>query len=132
MKAKNATLLGASLALLAPLHATGQATPLLERLDWRLSGDYEPVLVTFQSGKVSFRGCNQHTGQYQLKGNVLVVENLASTEMACTGAKGKAMMDVDDFLKAQLTSSPRFSIEGNTLRLRTTAQEVELEGVPRK
>ena len=121
-----------SLAL-APSLAATQSIPLLERIDWRLQqGELEPVVVTFKSGTVSFRGCNQHSGPYQLNGNVLVVTQIASTEMACTGAKGKVLMDTDAFLSKTLTSSPRFSIEGNTLWLKTGGLEVELEGLSRK
>lgn len=58
-------------------------------------------------------GCNSMSGAYSLDGDVLVVDMLASTEMACD----PALMAQDQMLANFLTSRPRVALNGNDLVL---------------
>jgi heat shock protein HslJ len=58
-------------------------------------------------------GCNQMSSPYSLDGDVLVVGQMMTTEMACD----PALMDQDQSLADFLTSRPTFTLSGNDLVL---------------
>jgi heat shock protein HslJ len=58
-------------------------------------------------------GCNQMSGAYSLDGDVIVVDTMVTTEMACD----PALMDQDQSLADFLTSRPTFTLSGNDLVL---------------
>jgi heat shock protein HslJ len=77
------------------------------------------IRLTFQDGNVSANaGCNTMSGGYTFEGDVLRVELLATTEMACPDP----LMDQDAFVSGLLTSGPTVTVDGDTLTL-TSGEE---------
>ena len=73
-----------------------------------------PLTLTFADGRVSAdSGCNTSTGPVSFDGKVLRVSEMASTMMACTGAKSGA----DDWQNGLLQSVPTWKLTGSTLTL---------------
>lgn len=80
-----------------------------------------PVLDTATEGQVGFTGCNSGSGSASIEGDVLVVTDLAMTEMACAGPSGDALMELDATMSSLLTARPSFAIEGDQLTLSAEA-----------
>jgi heat shock protein HslJ len=73
------------------------------------------LTFTFEADRFSVSGgCNQLMSGWVLEGDVLVVEDLASTMMACEPA---ALMDLDTWVSALLASDPTVALDGDTLTL---------------
>ena len=61
------------------LHSIGRFSPIPDSL----------TTISFENGQVSGRGgCNQFGGKYHINGNVITVEELYMTEMACLSPEG--------------------------------------------
>lgn len=72
------------------------------------------VRLTFADGNVgASAGCNQMGGAYQVVDGVLVVDSLATTDMACE----EPLMDQDQMLADLLTGGPAVRLVGDTLTL---------------
>jgi len=72
------------------------------------------IRLGFADGSISAHaGCNQMNGAYTLDGDVLHVEALATTEMACE----PPLMDQDTWLAEFLSSGPAVTLDGDTLTL---------------
>jgi heat shock protein HslJ len=110
------------------------ATPAaidLDGIDWLAVGstgvtlvDGARVLFSFADGSLSVSGgCNTMFGGYQLDGDTLVVDAMASTEMACE----QPLMDQDQALSAFLASRPTVDVSGDTLTLTGDAGVIELQ-----
>jgi heat shock protein HslJ len=77
--------------------------------------DGTEIVLTFEGDRISASGgCNQLGSTWTLDGDVLVVPDMAMTQMACEPA---ALMDQDTWIAALLTSSPTATLEGDTLTL---------------
>jgi heat shock protein HslJ len=73
------------------------------------------IALAFEADRLSASGgCNQLTSNWALEGDVLVVGDIASTQVACEPA---ALMDLDTWLSSLLTSDPTVVVEGDTLTL---------------
>ena len=62
-------------------------------------------------------GCNNYTGEYEVKGGQITIGPLASTMMMCSDPPG--IMDQEGQFIAALESAASYQIEGNVLELRT-------------
>ncbi|MET0866070.1 MAG: META domain-containing protein [Nakamurella sp.] len=73
------------------------------------------ISLTFKDGRVAAQaGCNNISGAYTVKGDVLsVTPQMVSTMMACE----PALMDQDTWLSAFLSSSPTWTYTDGTLTL---------------
>jgi heat shock protein HslJ len=81
------------------------------------------VLITFEDGQVSVQaGCNGMGGAYRQNDDVLEVEPMVSTMMACD----QPLMDRDAALSALLTSAPTVSGDADTLVIAGGGTTVEL------
>ncbi len=70
--------------------------------------------LTFTDRTVEARpGCNTFSGPMSIEGSVLVVRDLAGTDMGCD----PALMDQDGWFAAFLASRPSFELESETLTL---------------
>lgn len=73
-------------------------------------------------------GCNSMSGGYEEDGGVLVIGDLAMTQMACEPA---ALMEQDDWLSTFLQSGPEVALDGETLTLTSDSTVMVLsEEVP--
>jgi heat shock protein HslJ len=103
-----------------------------------LAGE-EPIRLEFsEDGDLGATGgCNAMSGAFEEDGGVLVVEDLAMTQMACEPA---TLMEQDDWLSTFLQSGPQVALDGETLTLTSggtamvlteeaPATDVELTGV---
>ena len=80
--------------------------------------------LTFEDGRIGANaGCNQLGGAYSLDGATLVVDNLASTQMACDPAREAQ----DEWLTALLTGRPTVRLTGDDLTLATAKDELRLQ-----
>ena len=87
--------------------------------------DGTQVQLTFDGTNLSATaGCNQLASGYSLDGDVLLVDAMATTQMACTPA---SLMDQDTWLSALLTSRPTVALDGDTLTLTSDDTVVTLE-----
>ena len=83
------------------------------------------VQLTFAAGNIGANaGCNQLSSGYALEGDVLVVDAMAMTQMACTPA---SLMDQDTWLSALLTSRPNVALDGDTLTLTSDGTVLTLQ-----
>jgi heat shock protein HslJ len=83
------------------------------------------VQLTFEAGNIGANaGCNQLSSGYALEGDVLVVDAMAMTQMACTPA---SLMDQDTWLSALLTSRPTVALDGDTLTLTSDGTVLTLQ-----
>lgn len=81
------------------------------------------VRLTFADGTVgASAGCNQMGGAYQVVDGVLVVDSLATTEMACD----EPLMAQDQAVADLLTGRPSIRLAGDTLTLTTTGATLSL------
>jgi heat shock protein HslJ len=81
------------------------------------------VLITFEDGQVGVQaGCNGMGGGYQQNDDVLEVEPMMSTMMACD----QPLMDRDAALAALLTSGATVSGDADTLVITGGGTSVEL------
>lgn len=72
------------------------------------------IRVTFDDGQLgASAGCNSMSGRYALDGAVLVVDQLATTEMGCE----PPLMDQDAWLAQVLTGRPEVVVDGNGVSL---------------
>lgn len=82
------------------------------------------IRLTFDNGHVGANaGCNQLSGAYSLDGATLVVDNLASTQMACDTARQAQ----DEWLAGLLTARPTVALAGDDLTLTTPQDELRLK-----
>lgn len=88
----------------------------------RIPGD-GPLRLTFTAGHLSATaGCNTLMGSADLTGNTLHTGPLAATRMACGGDRAGA----DEWATSLLQASPRWSLDGATLTLKTADRTVTL------
>ncbi len=81
------------------------------------------VRLAFADGAVSAQaGCNSMGGGYALDGDVLRVEQLAQTQMACD----EALMDQDAWLAEFLSAAPTIGLSGDELTLTGEADTLVL------
>lgn len=72
------------------------------------------IRLTFEAGQLgASAGCNSMGGPYAVDGNVLVVGDLSTTEMACE----PPLMAQDDWLAGVLTGRPEVSFDDNGVSL---------------
>jgi len=72
------------------------------------------ISLTFSDGRLGAQaGCNSMSGPYTLDGQVLLVGNMATTEMGCQ----PDLMTQDQWLAGFLGSGPQLSLDGNDLVL---------------
>jgi heat shock protein HslJ len=83
--------------------------------DRPLAGD-QPIRLDFGADGTlgASGGCNSMSGGYEEDEGVLVVDDLAMTQMACEPA---ALMEQDDWLSAFLQSGPEVALDGASLTL---------------
>lgn len=82
-----------------------------------------PMTLEFLDGRISaFAGCNRGAGSADLAGGHLNVGELASTMMACPPPFG----DSDAWMTRLLDAHPAWTLDGDTLTLRTPAATVRL------
>jgi heat shock protein HslJ len=82
------------------------------------------IELTFDDGDLAARaGCNHLAGAWALDGDVLVVDGLAQTDMAC---EPSSLMDQDTWLAAVLTSRPSLALDGDTLTVSAEGATVRL------
>lgn len=108
-----ATLIGTILLSLAACDGTGPtAGDPLDGTSWELMayGKTRPIIgttisATFEDGEVSgSAGCNTYFGSYQVRGDTLMVNEIAITEMAClepAGAMEQELVYVEFLSDAQ-------------------------------
>jgi heat shock protein HslJ len=118
----------------APAASGGAGVDALDGRTFLSSGawrDGEPVelvpgtrvRLTFEAGAIgAYAGCNSAGGPYRLDGSVLVVDELATTEMGCDPPRH----DQDAWLASLLASRPTVELDGPVLRLWTATEEIEL------
>lgn len=87
------------------------------------------LLDASTEGRVSFTGCNGGSGGASLEGDVLVVEEMMQTSMACVDEEGEVLMDHDAFMAAFLGDRPTVSIDGDQLTLTGKDATITLEVV---
>ena len=82
------------------------------------------VNLTFIEGRLSaMAGCNTQNGDATVEDGALVVEQLASTMMACEDP----LMAQDQWLAAFLEGDPEVALDGATLTLTAGDEVIELE-----
>jgi heat shock protein HslJ len=79
--------------------------------------------------QISFTGCNGGSGGASLEGDVLVVDDMMQTQMACADEDGQILMDHDTFMVGFLTARPTVAIDGDQLTLTTDDATVTLEAI---
>lgn len=86
------------------------------------------VSVTFADGSLqAFAGCNRLRGSYAIEGDQLRLGPVAGTMMACP----EPAMTVENAVKAALTGTPRFAVDGDRLTLTATSgADLVFERVP--
>jgi len=76
------------------------------------------VRLSFMKDQLGFSaGCNSFSGAYRVENDQLVVASLGGTERGCE----PPLQHQDEVLVAFMTSSPRLTLEGNTLTLSSSA-----------
>ncbi len=106
-----------------------EVDPLDPALPADLAGDVVAdrfALDATVAGQVSFDGCNGGGGDASLDGDVLEVSPMSSTEMACGGPDGEALMAWDRWMADFLTSGPTVAVDGDDLTLTGTDATVRL------
>jgi heat shock protein HslJ len=99
----------------------GSGSPSAESLDGRRFVADE-VSIEFEDGRIGgSAGCNSISGEYRVDDGVLVVGDLAMTEMACPGRE-----DRDAWLVGLLTARPTVTLEADQLTLTTDAESLVL------
>src|SRR4029079_563678 len=68
-------------------------------------------------------GCNSMFGRYQLDGNVLVVSQMGTTDMACNPP---ALMLQETWYSQLLSSQPTITLDGDSLTLTSGATVVKM------
>jgi heat shock protein HslJ len=82
------------------------------------------VILGFETDTVGAQaGCNTQSGGYTIADGALDVSTMASTMMACDDA----LMAQDTWLADFLTSSPKISLDGDTLTLTGSDATISLE-----
>lgn len=80
--------------------------------------------VVFEQGSVTVRaGCNTLMGPVALAGGVVLIEEMASTKMACS----PALMEQDAWLTEFFTSQPTWAMEGETVVLANETTTIRLD-----
>lgn len=82
-----------------------------------------PLELGFADDRITaYAGCNRATATVDLSDGKVVTGELASTMMACLGERG----DADAWVAALLGAQPDWTLDGDTLTLRSGAQVVTL------
>lgn len=109
--------------------ALGAPDSPLANTSWQISSlDGQPPVSGM--GKMDFRrsdiginiGCNTIGGPWRVEGERLVAGPLMQTEMACDAA----IMDQEDVLATLLVATPRMTLDGDRLTLKSSSHTVEL------
>jgi heat shock protein HslJ len=81
--------------------------------------------LSFPSGQQlgASAGCNSMFGKYRLDGNILVVSQMGTTEMACNPP---ALMMQETWFSQLLTSAPTLAVDGDNLTLTSGATVVKM------
>lgn len=80
------------------------------------------MTAKFLLGEVSgSTSCNHYFGAYEAKGSQLTIDGLGWTEMACMNPEG--IMQQESDIMALLSDTASFEMDGETLRLITSAGE---------
>lgn len=107
------------------LVTTDAAAAAIEGRPWQLAtlrgqpegalrGLKKPVTVRFVAGRLQgFGGCNRLTGAYELAGDRVEIEAIASTMMMCE----PAVMAVENGFRKAMTGTLRVAIDGDRLSL---------------
>ena len=83
------------------------------------------ISIRFEAGRLSANaGCNHLGGPYSVESGMLVVDDLAMTDMACMPA---ARMDQDTWLAAMLTGRPTIDLAGDSLVFASGPVEVTMK-----
>jgi heat shock protein HslJ len=111
-------------------------TATLEGTTWQLTGYVGPAgnllpvpaavsaSATFSAGTVSGNaGCNEYSGSYTVDGDKLTIGQVAATKKAC----GPAETALETAYLAALGKVATYSIDGESLELKTTEGKVGLE-----
>jgi heat shock protein HslJ len=86
--------------------------------------DGSRVRIEFADARLSANaGCNTQNGGYSVEGDVLKVDTLASTQMACD----EPLMTQDATIAALLSASPTFTLDGDTLTLTDGTKTLTLQ-----
>jgi heat shock protein HslJ len=81
------------------------------------------IRLTFDDGQLgATAGCNSMGGRYALDGDVLVVDELATTDMACE----PPLMAQDEWLAGLLAGRPSVGLDGTDVTLTTGSTVVKL------
>ena len=106
-----------------PIELDGREFVSTEVVGYELVPDSQ-IRLSFEGDQLGAAGgCNQLSGAWALDGDVLVVDAMASTMMACEPA---ALMDQDTWLSSFLTSEPVVTVEGDELTLTAGASSITL------
>lgn len=127
MSSSKLTLAVAVLAFVACAAAPAGPTPMgREFVSTDVSGTIPgggPLELGFTDGRVNtYAGCNRGAASVDLSGGTLVTGELAMTMMACPGDRAGA----DEWMATLLRAQPGWTLDGETLTLRTADQVVTL------
>lgn len=79
------------------------------------------IRLSFPAGILSASaGCNNMSGAYEVTDGVLIVDQMATTEMGCPNN----LMNQDQWLSTFLSSKPTVSLDGNNLVLTSDSTEI--------
>lgn len=86
-----------------------------------------PLRLEFTDGNVGITGgCNLIGGAYELNGDILVIETMMQTEMACEQPR----MDQDAAIIELLQARPEIAMSGPVLTLSAEARTTMWDAVP--
>ncbi len=86
-----------------------------------LIGD-SAMTATFEAGEVNgSASCNHYFGSYKIKGDLITIEGLGWTEMACMDPEG--IMEQESTIMAMLSTTVSYKIEGGRLHLQLEGNE---------
>lgn len=86
-----------------------------------------PLRLEFSDGSVGVTGgCNLIGGAYELDGDILIVETMMQTEMACEPPR----MDQDAAIIEFLRARPDIAVNGTVLTLSEGARTTRWDAVP--
>ena len=84
--------------------------------------DREPTLY-FEAGQISgTTGCNHYGGNYQVKGETIIIEGVYSTEMACLEPVG--LMDQERAYLELLVDADQYKLKGSLLTLFASSESI--------
>jgi len=83
------------------------------------------ISIRFEAARLNANaGCNHLGGRYRVESGALVVDDLATTDMACVPA---TRMDQDTWLAAVLTGRPTIDLNGDALTLAGGGVEIAMK-----